>query len=471
MRHIPRVVVVGGGIAGLASALRLRHLAPDAEVTLIERDRRLGGKIMTTRSLGYVIEGGPDSFLASKPEALRLCQELRIDEQLQGPRDDRRGAFVMRSGELVPIPQGLSGLVPARLEPLLASDLLTEDGKARVMREPEIPPRLGDEDESLASFVERRFGRELYDKLLEALMTGIYAGSGENLSLLATFPHLRTLEKDHGSVLRALAQHQPSSESTSAHRSGFLAPIRGMQQIVETMARHLHGTRIVRRRAVNHLMKSNGGWSVRLTGGGSIDADAVIVATPSSTTAHLLVSLDDELARAFARVPLVSTATVALGFREEHTPHSLVGSGYLIPRAEGRPVTACTWVSSKWAHRAPPGRVLLRVFLGRAGMEEPAMGPSEEMVRLARTELRETLGITAEPELVSVSRWPDAMPQYTLGHAERMTHMRKRLSNIPGLAVAGNAIAGVGIPDCIRSGWDAADVVLNALYPNLPDGA
>lgn len=460
----PSVAIIGAGIAGLAAALRLQDLLPDTALTLIERERRLGGKIVTVRTHGYVIEGGPDSFLAARPAGLALCRALGIEDRLQGTRPDRRGSFVMRAGRLLPIPEGLSGLVPARLGSLLASDLLTPAGKARVAREPDIPPRLDQGDESLLAFVERRFGREVYDRLIEALMSGIYAGSGEHLSVLATFPQLRALEREHGSVLAGLGR-LPISPGT---RGGFLTPRSGMGELVESAAARLRGIRIIRGHAVECLVRTSHGYSLRLGNGNHLEADGVIVATPAPVTACLLAEIDTDVAAAFAAVPTVSTASVVLGFTERRLPRPLLGYGYVTPRAEGRPVTACTWVSSKWAHRAPEGHALVRVFLGRAGMDEVAREPRAALIQLARDELREILGIMSAPDLARVTRWPRAMPQYTVGHADRMAGMRARLRAISGLAIAGNAIAGVGVPDCIRSGWEAADLVLAGIATDRP---
>jgi oxygen-dependent protoporphyrinogen oxidase len=460
MANPRRVVVIGAGISGLSAAYRLRKRQTTADITLVEREPKPGGKLVTDRVDGFVIEGGPDSFLASKPAALALCREIGIDDRLRGTRHDRGGAFVLRSGRLLPIPEGLSGLVPARLDSLLASDLLSKEGKARVAREPDVEPRIGQDDESLASFVMRRFGPELYERLIEPLMSGIYAGDGERLSILATFPNLRDLEVQYGSVLAGLrrrAEHPQDEDAASGGcpASGFLAPEGGMQEISDALARAIVDSRFVRAEATQ-VTRLDGGYRVTLSQNGPLDADAVVIATQGHVAARLIEPLDPSLSHLIDGIPHVSTATATLAFGARDVPHSLKGHGYVVPRAEDRPVLACSWVSSKWEHRAPDDCVLLRLFLGRDLMEAPAEVGDNEIVAVARAELRDVLGVTAEPRLVRVFRWPKSMPQYRVGHLDRVSQIREALRVLPGVALAGNYMSGVGLPDCIRSGGAAA---------------
>ena len=481
MSRPARVLVVGGGISGLAAAYRLTRLAPAAAVTIVESDRRLGGKILTERRDGFVIEGGPDSFLSSKPGALELCRELGLEDRLRGTRDETRRTFVLRRGRLLEIPEGLSGLVPTRLGPLLRSPLFSLPGKLRMGLELLLPPRRGGEDEALAAFITRRLGREAYERLIEPLMAGIYAGDGARLSLEATFPQLRDLERLHGGLLRGLLRRGPAAAMSDAGPAGtpsggprargpqaaarpaplppFLTLAGGLEDLVWTLSSRLAEAEIRLGAGAEELQRSPGGYTLRLGGGETLTADAVILAAPAHVSAGLTERLDPELGAALRAIPHVSTATVTLAWPRGGVPHPLDGYGYIVPRAEGRPVLACTWTSSKFPHRAPEGQALIRVFIGRDAGSATAPVDSlgdEDLLRLARDEVRDILGIGAPPALARLFRWPQGMPQYTLGHTQRLAAMEARLARLPGLSMAGNFLRGVGLPDCIRSGEAAA---------------
>lgn len=457
MTERSRVVIIGGGIAGLAAAHRLQQLAPDVETVLIERDSRLGGNIQTERVDGFVIEAGPDSFLSSKPAGLALCRELGLEDRLQGTREDTRRTFVMKDGRLHPLPEGLSGLVPSRLEPLMQSDLFSPEGKERLMLEPRIPAWPYASDESLASFVERRFGREVYERLIEPLMAGIYAGDGERLSLQATFPQLRRLEQEHGSLILGLevAQRQAEVAPEGKKPAAFLTPLTGMAEIVEALARRLDSVRVLTDTCASSVRSVTGGYELALANGDTVAADAIVLSTPAFVTAALLRGIDPELARPLESIEYVSTATVSVAYRAEDIPRPLDGYGYITPRVESRTVLACSWTSSKFAHRAPEGYSLLRAFIGRAGMEEMLGASDEELLDLVRGELCDVLGIKAEPVLHRIFRWPEAMPQYRVGHLDVLARFEERLQEHPGVFVAGSAYRGIGIPDCISSGETA----------------
>ncbi len=449
------IAVVGGGIAGLAAAYRLQALAPELHITLIERDARLGGKIVTERVGGFVIEGGPDCFLSRKPRGIALCEELGLAPRLVGRIPENRRTFVKRSGTLHRLPEGLTGMVPTDLDALAESTLVSKAGRARLAAEVDLPAAPANGDESVAHFVTRRLGREVFEHLVEPLMAGIYAGDASQLSLAATFPQLRALEVTHGSLLRGLLAGQAArAEASDEAYPPFVAFPDGMAELVERLAARLGAVEKRLRTRVLSVAPAAKGYTLRLDDGDTLHADALILATPAFVSAELL-AWDEPLSRAHQAIPYASSALVSLAFDEADAP-PLDGYGYVIPRVEGTDVLACTWSSRKWAGRAPDGEVLLRVYLGRFGRDDVTQRSDEALLAMALAEVRDTLDIQATPRLQRIFRWPRAMPQYTLGHNERLATIEARLTDHPALFVAGAAYRGVGIPDCIASGEAAA---------------
>jgi len=451
-----KVAVVGGGIAGLAAAYRVEQLAPEVELVVLERSGRLGGKVLTEHVDGFVIEGAPDSFLSRKTRAAELCEELGLASAVVGRRPEHARSFVRRGGELIPLPEGLTGLVPTNLAALDESGLLSEAGKKRFAEERDVPPASAGGDEPVASFVSRRFGREAYEALVEPLLTGIYGGEGEQLSLQATFPQLRTLELEHGSVLRGLEVQPPGGSPLPP----FLSLRAGMQELTDALWRHLVRTDL-RTGARVVSIRASAGYVVELEDG-ALEVEGVVVATPAFVSGRLLAPLDPELARLHEEIAYGSSLVVTLAFERSAVARPLAGYGYVVPKAEGGDVLACTWTSSKWDGRAPAGTVLVRVHAGRTGGRDLTAEPDDELVALAREELH-VLGVSAAPGLVRIHRWPRGMPQYALGHPERLERIEEALARHPGLALAGAAYRGVGIPDCIVSGERAARSVVDAL--------
>jgi oxygen-dependent protoporphyrinogen oxidase len=350
-------------------------------------------------------------------------------------------------------------MIPTDLDALAESDLLSAEGKERFAAEVDIPPAPAGEDESIASFVSRRLGREAYEKLVEPLMTGIYGGDGEQLSLRATFPALRTLELEHGSLLRGLLAQPP----TTGTHPPFLSLRGGMGVLVDALVRSFERTKIRSGCAVRSIYpRPEGGYAVGLDGGEMLAADALVLAAPAFAVADLVADVDDDFAAAHREIPYASSAIVTLAFRAEDVAHPLDGYGYVVPRSEGSDVLACTWTSQKWPERAPDGTVLMRVYAGRFGGPEVTAYSDAELLALALSEVG-LLGIEAEPLLTRVHRWPRSMPQYVLGHTNLLERIDVALEPHPGLAVAGAAYRGVGIPDCIRSGEDAAQSVARAV--------
>jgi protoporphyrinogen/coproporphyrinogen III oxidase len=485
-----RIVIVGGGIAGLAAAYRLiSHPQPlpslsgsepgrggrdgsegtgvrsEVRITLIESDTRLGGKIVTDRVEGFVIEGGPDAFLSLKARGLGLCRDLGLEDRLHGTNGKVRRTYVMRGGRLYELPEGLTGLIPTRFSPMVKTGLISSLGKLRMGLDYLLPPRSPNGDESLAAFVQRRLGHEVYDRLIEPLMSGIYAGDGAQLSLAATFPQLRQAELEHGGLIKGMLAAQrkaPAPRLGTKKWPAFLTPASGLAEIVEALEAQLSGVEVRLGTRVTRVEADPAGYRLMLGNGETLPADAVILATPAFVTADLITDLDSQLAGALRAIPYVSTATVSVAYPLGDLPRPLDGYGYIIPHAEGRPILACTWTSTKFPHRAPEGYGLIRAFIGRAG-EEAIDRTDTELLNLVREELRRTLGITAPPMLHRIFRWPQAMPQYTLGHLDRLAAIERRLAEHPGLLVAGNAYRGIGIPDCIASGEAAAETAMKNL--------
>jgi oxygen-dependent protoporphyrinogen oxidase len=463
------IVIVGGGIAGLAAAYYASRRAPDLRITVLESDSRWGGKITTDRvdfaGGSFVIEGGPDTFLATKPYATRLCKDLGIEDRLHGTNPKIRNTYVLSNGRLLPLPDGLAMMVPTNLPGMLRTRLVSWAGKARMGMDLLLPARALDGDESLGAFISRRLGREAYEKLIEPLVSGIYAGDGDQLSLGSTFPYLRDLEIQYGSLARgALTRRRERSlgrgQGDKGWRSAFLTPTTGLAEMVEALVDQLRSAGVELRPGVaaSNVTKPEGKFRIDAGRAGAIGADYVILATPAFASGMLLEALDPALAEELAGIPYASTATVSLAYREADVPRPLDGYGYVIPRREGRAALACTWTSTKFPHRAPEGYALIRVFVGRAGQDVPWDEPS--LLAIAREEAHLTLGITTSPLIARVFRWEKAMPQYNLGHPERLMRIEAALKRLPGLALAGNAYRGIGIPDCIRSGELAVDRIL-----------
>ncbi len=479
--HPVRVVVVGGGVTGLAAAYRLvelgaRRVIP-VEVTVCEAGPRPGGTIDTEQREGYLIEAGPDAFLTEKPWALDLCRRIGLDAHLVGTRPIHRRTFVVRAGRLHPLPDGFALLAPTRLGPLLRSRLFSWRGKARMALDLVLPARPADGDESLGRFVTRRLGREALERAAQPMVAGIYTADPDALSLAATMPRFLAMERRHGSVIRGLRRARDGHGAGGPRWSLFVAPADGMAALVAALASRLPPGALRLRRRVVSLERSperagDGApaYRVALDDGSTLRAGGVVLACGSHEAARLVGNLDPDLAGLLRGIPYASSAVVTLAYRREEIAHPLDGFGFVVPKVEGRPIIACTFSSVKFLGRAPEGRVLLRVFLG--GALDPGVLERDDahLARTAADELRMLLGATAPPHLVRVHRHTAAMPQYLVGHLDRVSAIEQRAARLPGLALAGAAYRGVGIPDCIRSGEEAAERVLAACLGDRPAG-
>lgn len=466
-RRQRRIVVVGGGITGLTAAYRLAQAgASDAKLSidLIERSDKLGGKIFTERIDDFLVEGGPDTFLERKPEAIALCNELGLGDHLIPTNPDLRQSFVSRGGNLHKLPEGMSGLAPSRLGPLFMSGVLSLTGKLRAAMEPFVPKSATDSDESVADFVRRRLGGEAYDRLIEPLLCGIYAGDGERLSLYATAPTLKAIEVEHGSVLRGLRlAARASAGEVRKFPTPFVSLSGGMHELVAALQAKLDTVRVRNGVQAVAALRTDDMFSVRLSDGEEISTMAIIVATPSYAAADLLRTVNPSAAQLLDQIPFVSNAAVSFGFRASDVTRRLDGYGYVVPRRERSMVLACSWASSKLPNRAPHGNALVRVFLGRDGQEVDDGMSDDSLIQIAHNEVKKVLGTSGDPVLARLVRYPRAMPQYTLGHVDRVAQIDRCLESTPGVFLAGNSYRGVGIPDCIRSGQQAASRTLRFL--------
>lgn len=455
------VAIVGGGITGLAAAYRLEQKNPLATITLFEQGERLGGKVMSDHIASLVVERGADSFLSRKPRGIALCEELGITDQIIGRRPENRQTFVKRFGRLHPLPEGLSGFVPTNLAALVDHSLLTAAGLKRLERESEVPAFQGTEDESLGAFMRRRLGREAFENIVEPLMSGIFAGDADRLSLLATYPHLRRIEQECGSLLNGLKAL--SSQSNEEKYPPFVSFVGGMSTLIHALQNALTRTEILTGAPVTHIGREDDRWQVT-TNDATVAFDTVLMTTPAFVSGRIVANLDPVLAKLLANFPYASTAVVHLAFPRGKV-HSLPRSyGYVVPQVEKSAILACSWSSQKWTGRAPQDTLLLRVFMGRFG-EDPILEQEDDaLIIKAITEAGRTLNISAAPSFQRVYRWPGGMPQYTLGHRERIAKLRDRLTHHPGLWMAGALFDGVGIPNCIASGEEAAEAMMEKLF-------
>lgn len=441
MKH---TIIIGGGITGLATAYYLQKLTRGGiAVTLIESSPRLGGKITTARAGGFLVEGGPDSFLARKKVTLELCRELGLEDQLQPARAGKHPTFVWSDGRLHPLPMGVV--------PMVRSRLISLAGKLRMGAELLVPPAGIPGDESVGSFMRRRFGGEMLEKLAGPLMGGIYAADPDKLSIESTFSFLPLMEKKYGSVLRGWLERWAAGGKSKGERSMFLTLRGGLLQLAEALEAAIGRGVVLRGTRVAAVLPQQGRYEVVMEDGTSYTADDVVFATPAHVTAGLVEFIDTALAERLRAIRYVSTATVSLGFREEDLPQPLDGFGFVVPRVEHRRINACTWSSTKFEGRAPNGHVLLRVFVGGAGAESFAERRDDQLIALARQEVDAATGIGAEPVLARVYRWQKGNPQYEVGHRARVAEIESLAATHRGLYLAGAAYHGSGVPDCIEN--------------------
>jgi oxygen-dependent protoporphyrinogen oxidase len=471
-----RIIVIGGGIAGLAAAHRIVELGNerslDLEVLLLEAAPRLGGSIATERAGDFLVEAGPDSFISEKPSALQLCGRLGLTSRLVSTQSAYQKIYVVHRGKLEALPEGFFLLAPTRLWPFLASPLFSWAGKLRMASELFIPRGEMNGDESLGAFVRRRFGAEALERVAQPLIGGIYASDPDQLSLAATLPRFKEMERRKRSVILAMSSEQRRrarrrDTGSGARWSLFVTLRDGMQELVDALARRLPEGSVRCNAPITGLHHGeNHTWRVALGNQEMLAADSVILATPAYQTGAILASLAADAADELKSIRYASTATVSLAFRRGDFPRPPDSFGFVAPAIERRKIMACTFSSLKYPGRAPQNHVLLRAFVGGALQPELFHADDARMEETVRAELASLLGVTGQPLFSRIWRHPQSMPQYHVGHQARIERIERSLSKFPTLALAGSSYHGVGISDCVRTGEEAADKIVDYLKMN-----
>lgn len=452
-----KIAVIGAGISGLAAAHRVQELAPETNLTIFEASDRPGGVLETVHRDGYLIERSADSFITKYPWALELCQRIRLADELIPTDETRRRALVVHNGELHRVPSGFVLMTPNKRWPILTTPILSLRGKLRVLAEPFAPRRPASEsgDESVGTFARRRLGDEAYERLVQPLLGGIHTSDADHLSLAATFPEYMAQEQFHGRI-----QRNATKQSDSGARYGmFVAPRAGIGSLVDALVARLPSESLRLATPVTRFSRDGNQWQITSTEG-TESFDATIVALPAPAAAKLFSDFDSELTADLSQVQYASCAVVCCAYRRDQFGSPPDGFGFVVPRIERRQIIAGSYASEKFPGRAPEEAVMIRVFIGGAIAPELAELPTNDLERIAHSELVSLMQITGNPLWTDVTRWPVSMPQYEVGHLERIRRIEARTLTHSGLALAGNAYHGVGIPQCVHSGEVAAEVVL-----------
>ncbi len=461
----PSIAVVGGGISGLSAAHRLTELVPGEGVQLYEASEEVGGVLRTVREGPYLIETSADNFLTRFPWASDLCERIGIADNLIPTERSLRRAMVVCHGQIAPVPESFVLMSAGRWWPIVTSPVLSVRGKLRLAKEPFIAQRDDEGDESVAQFARRRLGKEVLERLVQPLVAGIYTADPEKLSMRATLPQFVEQERKYGSLWRARRAEGGAKADSGAQYSVFVAPREGMSQMVSALAARLPKETVRKSTPVTKVspMESGEGWWVEEARGRRESFRAVILALPAPKAAACLGHVDDELKSMLRGIEYASTSIVVLGIRRDQIKRPLQGFGFVVPQVENRQIIAASFASTKFPGRAPDDRLLVRVFIGGALQPELAELDEEQLTKIACEELRELVGLTGEPELVRLVRWSRSMPQYHVGHTDRVDAIDARVALHDGLELAGNAYRGVGVPQCIHSGEQAAERVALSL--------
>lgn len=464
--YMKRIAIIGGGISGLAAAYTFdekRQSGTPVQYVLFEASPRLGGVLVTDHVDGCLVEAGPDSFLTEKPWAADLCRKIGLGDQLIGSNDSERKTYIVTKSKLVEMPDGLMFMVPTKIMPTVRSPLFSLRTKIRMAAEWFRAPRKAAEDETVAEMVKRHYGCEVVDLLADPLLCGIYGGDASHLSVRAVLPRFADMESKHGSLGRAMLKARKKMVTAVDVQTPpvFTSLKDGMQQMVDALVAHIDPKAVKRSAPVQSVIRQDNGWTI-CAGYQTDHFDAAIIATPAQAAAELLQGTNEYLSRDLGEIQYSSSVTVTLGYDEKVRAALPPGFGFLVPRSEGHRMLAATFVHNKFPHRAPGNRAVLRCFLGGARDEEILQKTEKDILQIVRAELRQILGIAldAEPLFTRVYKWRSAMAQYSVGHLERVQRIEAQRQKFPGLALAGNGYKGIGVPDCVRSGMEAAGKIL-----------
>ncbi len=448
-----RIVVIGAGISGLACAHRINRLAEKSdfkiELSVLEASPRAGGKIITDRSGGILTEGGPDSFLTLKPEALDLAKELGLEKDLIPANKNLSRVWIHYGKKLYPLPKG-TGLIPSKIIPFLFSNFLSFKGRLRVLAEPWVTPKLGMEDESLASFISRRMGPEFLHKIADPILSGIYAAPSHQISLLSTFPSFRDME-NHGGLFKSISKSKPNSVV-------FMTLKDGLSSLSNALIQNLPPKALKRDSPVLSIQRENKGWEIK-TSKETFFADSVVLAVPANSASLLCDDFSPEISAALSEISFTTSVVLNLVYPRKSVSHSLKGYGFVSVKDDSSSIMAATFSSSKFPHRSSPEKALIRVFLGENFSSEGELVSKDEasLARMVHQELSPILGLKSNPEEFRVYKWIKAHPVYSVGHGLRMKRIESCLKDLPGIFLAGSSYYGIGLPDCIRSGQKAAE--------------
>ncbi|MHA6250457.1 protoporphyrinogen oxidase [Oceanobacillus sp. CAU 1775] len=457
------IAIIGGGITGLSAAYYLQKEIKEQQlpygIKLLEASGQVGGKIRTEKRDGFIIERGPDSFLARKEPAVRLAENLGLQNELV--RNQTGQAYILIDDKLHKMPKGFFMGVPMSLDSLQDTSVLSEEGKKRAAEEVTIPESEARNDQSLGSFFRGRFGDELVGNVIEPLLSGIYSGDIDEMSLLATFPNFLELEQQYGSLIKGLEHTIGERKSQPGKTPGqFYAFKSGMDVLVQRLVEEIGEETILLNHAVEQVTFANDKYIIH--GKDNIEADAIVMATPNHVLSNFFPEHD--FFQTFEETPFTSVANVAMAFDQSAIEQELDGTGFVVSRNSNFQITACTWTHKKWEHTAPEGKALLRAYVGKPSNQEVVDLTDEELLDIVLKDLKQTMQISEEPEFTVVTRWKEAMPQYTVGHKERINKVRDQMTaHLPGAFFSGSSYEGVGIPDCIGQAEQAVKNVLQYL--------
>lgn len=459
-----KVAIIGSGISGLACAVNLKEAG--VNFTIYEKETELGGKIKTESLDGYIIEAGPDSYLPEKPWSVQLIKKVGLTEEMLCSNDEFKGTYIYSRGRLHPLPDGVMLMVPTMIMPLLKSSLISWTGKIRMGLELFIPPKKEDTDESLAQFVTRRLGKECLEKIAEPLVAGIHTSNPDNMSVKATFPRFVDMEKKYGSLIKGMIttlKKMPPKNPNAPKMTYFMSLKKGMIELVDACEKFIGKENVKKGFAIKSIQKNNEKYILNFQDGTSQVFDAVVCSTASYVTKDLIIDFDRQLAELLNVIDWSSSATISLAFEKKDIQVPLKGFGFIVPKLENRRINACTWSSIKWSYRAPDNAILIRSFVGGGHHEELVEYDDEALISIVLEELKDIAGINAKPIFTKVYRWVKGMPKYTVGHLERISKIESLLKNHRDFYLIGCSYKGIGIGDCIKSGFDAASAIIEGI--------